>query len=476
MQSSNKNSSGKTGVTRSALPPVDGNRDDFVFAFADKPPNKARRYALPVTLLVLALGLTGYIYGHHATATTPPGAVSSPIQETETPGDAAGNSLNTLSPASGTAQTAPVVTTTVTTTPSSAVSSMPVPPTPTFSATPTPPATPASVVAIPPDQTPAMPAALTPEPAAVNAAVNNVIPVIGGAATTPAVATAPVAPAPVSGTAAAPVNPAATAGPSGPDAYYDAGGASAGADAAMNVGPRKVDPTQEPASKFIVVNKDESAEGIDAQVVAANRALKLGHYDAAADMFDALYEKNPRDPRILMGRAVAYQNSGRSETAMKMYDELLDIDPNNADALVNMLGLLRKQYPEVALRRLINLHDKYPNNATIAAQIGVTEADQDQFDDAIRYLTMAISMEPNNAQHQFNLGVTEDRAGHKDDAVKYYQQALETDAVYGDSRSIPREKIYDRLAALRLSAAAPAVQQTVQTTQTTVSTRSVSTP
>ncbi len=252
-----------------------------------------------------------------------------------------------------------------------------------------------------------------------------------------------------SGTSAAPVSPKPqTAKPSGPDAYYDSA-APPPPGMANVVGPRAVNPVREPGSKFIIVEKNNGPQSTDARVVAADRALKLGHYDAAFDMFDALYKKNPRDPRILMGRAVALQNTGRTEAALKTYDQLLTIDHNNPEALVNMLGILRKEYPEVALRRLMNLHEKYPANAMIAAQVGVTEADQGHLVDAQRFLGMAISMEPNNAQHLFNMAIIEDRAGKKDDAIKYYQQALETDAVYGDSRSVPREQIYDRLSILR---------------------------
>ena len=42
-----------------------------------------------------------------------------------------------------------------------------------------------------------------------------------------------------------------------------------------------------------------------------------------------------------------------------------------------------------------------------------------------------------------------DRKGAKADAIKYYEQALEIDAIYGASRTLNREAIYDRLAKLR---------------------------
>lgn len=236
--------------------------------------------------------------------------------------------------------------------------------------------------------------------------------------------------------------------PSGSDAYYDSG---------INLpsGPmtkeaiREVDPALEPGQKMIIAKKDYGKGTQESQVEAASRALKLQRYDAALEMYEQLYAKNKRDQRILMGLAVAQQYSGRPESAVQTYEALLDLDPNNADAMVNMLGLLRNQYPEVALRRLLDLHDKFPNNSGIVAQIGVTQASLGHIDDAIRYLQIASSLEPRNAQHLFNIAVMADRKGAVPDAIKYYELALEADAVYGNSRTLQREQIYDRLAKLR---------------------------
>lgn len=230
------------------------------------------------------------------------------------------------------------------------------------------------------------------------------------------------------------------------DVYFD-GAIPTGPMA--DVGPRKVDPVMEPASRFVVVKKTHEKMDMEATLAAANRALQLKRYESALDMFDSLYDKNPRDPRILMGRAVAQQHSGLTESAIRTYEALLEIDPKNADATVNMLGLLRQQYPSVALRRLMDLYNDHPDNAGIAAQIGVTQADLEQYDDALRYLGIASSLEPQNAQHMFNMAIIADRSGRTAAAIKYYEQALELDAVYSSGRSIPRETIYDRLATLR---------------------------
>jgi len=276
-------------------------------------------------------------------------------------------------------------------------------------------------------------------------------------------ATAPAMPAPTATTpptaattdvgaaggkvAAAPAPNAPTKAAS--DVYYDSLSQVPAGAMATSVGPREVNPVMEPAQKMVIVSKDKNENSEESLLVSANRALKLKRYDAALEMFDQLYAKNKRDVRILMGRAVAQQNMGLNESAIQSYEEILALKPNNTDAVINMMGLVRKQYPEVALRRLLELYSKYPNNAGIAAQIGVTNAELGHFDDAMRYLGIASTLEPNNAQHWFNMAIAADRGGNGAQAIQFYERALEVDVMYGASRSVPRERIYDRLSVLR---------------------------
>lgn len=235
-----------------------------------------------------------------------------------------------------------------------------------------------------------------------------------------------------------------------PDLFFDAESlVPSGEMGAKSSGPKKVNPQLQPASRMIIVNKNASANSADAKLVAADRAMKLGRYEAALQMYEDLYAKNNRDPRILMGRAVTLQHLGQYDSAMQTYQQLLDIKPDNVEAKINMLGLLSTKYPAVALRQLLDLSKENPDNVGIVAQVAVTEAQLGNLDEALKYLGMASSMEPNNAGHLFNMAVIADRAGKMNDAVSYYEKALETDAVYGRSQSVPREAIYERLAKIR---------------------------
>jgi Flp pilus assembly protein TadD len=213
--------------------------------------------------------------------------------------------------------------------------------------------------------------------------------------------------------------------------------------------PRKVNPALQPASKLIVVKKDYDSGSRQAQLVSAERAIALGRYDSALALYNKLYEKNSRDQNVIMGRAIALQHLGMDDEAVMAYEQILDLNPDNTQAQVNMLGLMGQRYPAVALQRLRELSDKEPDNLAIVGQIAVLHANLGQYDDAFKYLGMAASLEPNNANHLFNMAVVADRAGKKSEAITYYEQALEVDSIYGGGRSIPREAVFERLARLR---------------------------
>lgn len=230
--------------------------------------------------------------------------------------------------------------------------------------------------------------------------------------------------------------------------YYDADSLGPNPLSANKI-PREVDPKYEPGSRFVVVQKGAGSGTVQAQIVAGKRAISLGRHSSALEIFESLYDKAPNSRQVLLGLAISQQNNGFTESAIATYEELLKIDPNNIEATVNMLGLVKVRYPAVAFRRLKDLWEKNPQNSSVAAQLGLTSAASGNVPDALRYLGIAASIEPQNASHFYNMAVLSDQVGATRDAINFYQKALEVDVTYSGGRSIPRDDIYDRLSFLR---------------------------
>ena len=214
-------------------------------------------------------------------------------------------------------------------------------------------------------------------------------------------------------------------------------------------GPNFVNPVTQPASRLVIVSKNYAPDTKEAQLVAAERAMQLGRYDSALDLFDTLYAKNKKDSRVLMGRAVVLQKMERFDEAMGLYEELSKVAPDNIEVKVNMLGLLSTRFPSVALRRLLDLREQHIGHVGLATQIAICYASLGDTHEALRYMGVAASMEPRNANLLYNMAVIADRSGDKKQAVSYYEKALEVDSVYGGGRTVPREVVYERLAHIR---------------------------
>jgi tetratricopeptide (TPR) repeat protein len=199
----------------------------------------------------------------------------------------------------------------------------------------------------------------------------------------------------------------------------------------------------------VIVTKDYNADSASAKLIAAERAMKLGRYDAALDIYNELQQEYPRGKNTLLGKAVALQNLGRKEEAIAAYQTLLDHDADNIDAHINMLGLVSQKYPAVALQRLESLQEKHPNNLEIAGQKAFVEAQLGRYEEALKSFARIASQDTQNANHVLNMAIVADQAGMKKDAIEYYERALELDTIYSGGRALSREEIFDRLASMR---------------------------
>jgi Flp pilus assembly protein TadD len=242
--------------------------------------------------------------------------------------------------------------------------------------------------------------------------------------------------------------------------YFD----SPPGEALKNLPPPSINPMLEPGESIIIVNKagssfapreaakiEKSSENtrVETLMVSGQRALALGKIPEARQFFDQAYRLNSSDPTILMGRAITRHKMGERASAIAAYEDVLSVQPNNAEAIANLMGILAQDAPEQAINRLLNLQREYPNNASLAAQLAVVQSQLGDLDSADRNLALAINNDPENSKHYYNRGLLAEKRNNRDLAISMYEKALEADAIYGSAQSGDREKIYDRLILLR---------------------------
>lgn len=201
--------------------------------------------------------------------------------------------------------------------------------------------------------------------------------------------------------------------------------------------------------EYLIVKKNHDGGDVDSRLTAARLALMQGRNTAALQLFNEIYRDYPRDSRIAMGRAVSLQKLGQNGEALDAYHSVLENDPSNLEALTNMLGLLKKENPALAVEKLMELRAAYPYNADIAAQLGIAHAGQGAYGEAEKYLDMADALKPGSAYVLYNKAVLYDKVGRGAEAAALYRQIVRLAAEGTMDQQLPIEAIKRRLSTIR---------------------------
>lgn len=200
---------------------------------------------------------------------------------------------------------------------------------------------------------------------------------------------------------------------------------------------------------YVIVRKEKDGGALDSRLKIARSALVQNRDMAALQLFNELHADYPRDNRVAMGRALAMQKLGQYDQALEAYEGVLANDPKNLEALTNMLGILKRQNPALALEKLEELRNAYPFNADIVAQLGVAHAGMKSYAEALKYLDMAEALRPGNGYVLFNKAVLFDRMGREQEASALYRQLVRMAAEGVLNDPVPLDAVRHRLSTMR---------------------------
>ncbi len=128
-------------------------------------------------------------------------------------------------------------------------------------------------------------------------------------------------------------------------------------------------------------------------------ASASGNYPQALNLFDDILEVEPGNVNALIGKAVAYRRSGKPQEALNCLDLVLRIQPANASALLNRGNLLletgdAKDALE-AFDRLVSIspqdEEAWAGQAEVYLRMG-------RDDDALRAFTEALKLNPGDEE------------------------------------------------------------------------------
>ncbi len=178
----------------------------------------------------------------------------------------------------------------------------------------------------------------------------------------------------------------------------------------------------------------------DYELEKAYNAIVAGHTEVAIEIYERVLSNDAENKNALLGLASSYHRAGQLDRARPLYAQLLAIDPNNRDALNNLLVLLADEAPQEALDQLMILEGKNPGFSTIPAQMAVIYQKLGQLDKASDKMFKATALAPENLTYRYNLAILLDKMQKYDEATRIYRQLLEAasrgEVIPGNARKI----------------------------------------
>lgn len=183
----------------------------------------------------------------------------------------------------------------------------------------------------------------------------------------------------------------------------------------------------------------------EARYALANVYRLAGRVDDAAKQLDLYRELNPTPRRhyadplldalnsIKTGSAQKAFNKGRGlqadgdlEGARAAYDATLEIDPEHAQAHVNLVAIHGQMgNHELAERHYQQSLAVNPSISEAHYNVGVTRHVSGDFAGAAEAYRKALEINPQDADAHSNLGTTLEQLGRRDAALRHYRSALE---------------------------------------------------
>jgi tetratricopeptide (TPR) repeat protein len=170
-------------------------------------------------------------------------------------------------------------------------------------------------------------------------------------------------------------------------------------------------------------------------VLAALTAQRNLDYRSSLSIWQDTVAKAPDNPRARHGLGLALEKRGRSQAAMRQYQEALRLRPSYLEAH-NSLGLALSgrgrsleaiDHFEAALR--ID-----PRFLEARNNLGIALDRMGRFEEAIAHYAEALRIAPNSPDVHNNLGISLARSGRREEAIAQFREALRSDPDFAPAR------------------------------------------
>lgn len=175
----------------------------------------------------------------------------------------------------------------------------------------------------------------------------------------------------------------------------------------------------------ISVRKDPSGlTAVDPTLMQAYETLQGGDPVKAKGLYEQILQADPRNVDALLGLGAISLNQGRVDDASRYYQRVLELDPRNSYAQAGLISIVGGADTQAAESRLKQLIARDPS-AFLYFSLGNLYAEHGQWPSAEQAYYQAFQMQSDNPDYAFNLAIGLEHIGQSRLALDYYRKALD---------------------------------------------------
>ncbi len=206
-------------------------------------------------------------------------------------------------------------------------------------------------------------------------------------------------------------------------------------------------PSERAIAAPIEVRRNEGARAVSPALANAYQAFQSGDAGAARSQYQRVLQLEPDNRDALLGMAAIALRRGQADEAGSFYARLLELNPSDAEAVAGMASV-QSGDPAQAESRLKGVLAASPDTGAALYALGNLYAQQARWPEAQQSYFRAFGSAPTNAAYAFNLAVSLDKLDQKKLALDYYRRALQLSPQGASGSDIDRATVSARIGQL----------------------------
>ncbi|QGJ72129.1 Hypothetical protein PBC10988_38450 [Planctomycetales bacterium 10988] len=157
----------------------------------------------------------------------------------------------------------------------------------------------------------------------------------------------------------------------------------------------------------------------------AYRFHQAGQWPEAEKLYQKLLQQQPNHPHLLHMMGVVLYQQGKAHDALTMTQQALVVDPQNDEARNDWGNMLQQQGEwEAAAEQFQYLLQRNPQDQSVRFNLGNAYLLQGHYDEAIRCYETVIQDDPDHGSAQLNLGLAYQHQGNFQEALRWLERAV----------------------------------------------------